>query len=146
MEGTLNGFPFRATLEPDGRGNHQLTVDEALREAAGAGIADTWTVEITRVGEEPETRVPAELREALAAEPEAQASWANTTPMARRDWILWITSARQPETRSGRVAKGCDMLKSGKRRVCCFGGLSWLVKEHPAVETWLPFPKAVRKK
>jgi uncharacterized protein YdeI (YjbR/CyaY-like superfamily) len=60
------------------------------------------------------------LRKALAAAPKAKASWSDITPVARRDWILWITSAKRPETRARRVANACDMLASGKRRVCCF--------------------------
>src|SRR5436305_74994 len=32
-------------------------------------------------------------------------TWADITPMARRDWILWITSAKQNETRLIRMKK-----------------------------------------
>ena len=141
VEGTINGFPFRATLEPNGKGSHWLKVNQALHDAAGADAGDTVTVEITRVGEEPEIRVPTDLRKALAAVPRAQALWADITPNARRDWILWISSAKQPETRRRRIEKACGMLASGKRRVCCFGGLNWLTKDHVAPgETWLPLP------
>jgi hypothetical protein len=141
VEGTINGFPFRAALEPDGNGSHCLRVSQAMRAAAGADAGDTVTVELTRTGDEPEIRVPVDLRKALAAAPAAQALWSEITPMARRDWILWISSAKLPETRRGRVRKACDMLSSGKRRVCCFGGLNWLRKDHAAAgETWLPLP------
>lgn len=143
VEGTINGFPFRAALEPSGKGSHWLRVNKAMRDAAGADAGDTVTVEITRVEEEPETRVPMDLRKALAAAPPAQALWAEITPVARRDWILWISSARQPETRTRRIENACDMLASGKRRVCCFGGLNWLRKDHAtAGETWLPLPNS----
>src|SRR5947207_5621140 len=91
----------------------------------GADGDDTVTVEITRAGEEPEIRVPVDLRKALADAPMAQASWADITPIARRDWILWISSAKQSETRKRRIEKACAMLASGKRRVCCFGGINW---------------------
>jgi len=141
VEGTINGFPFRAALEPNGKGSHWLRVNKAMHDAAGADAGDTVTVEITRAGEEPELRVPMDLRQALADAPLAQALWADITPMARRDWILWISSAKQPETRRGRIEKACDMLASGKRRVCCFGGLNWLRKDHAtAGGTWLPLP------
>ena len=141
VEGTINGFPFRAALEPDGKGSHWLRVNKAMCAAAGAEDGDTATVEVTRVGEEPEIRVPTDLHEALAAAPRARALWSKITPMARRDWILWLSSAKQPETRRGRIEKACDMLASGKRRVCCFGGLNWLRKNHEtAGETWLPLP------
>src|SRR5262245_21999573 len=36
VEGTINGFPFRATLEPTDQGSHRLRVNKALQEAAGA--------------------------------------------------------------------------------------------------------------
>src|SRR5271169_485234 len=61
VEGTINAFPFRAALEPNGKGTHCLKVNKALRDAAGAGTADTVTVEIARAGEEPEARVPMDL-------------------------------------------------------------------------------------
>ena len=105
VEGTINGFPFRAALEPNGKGSRCLKVSKALRDAASADAVDTVTVEITRDGEEPETRVPVDLRKALAAAPLAQASWADITPIARRDWILWISSAKQPGTRRRRIEK-----------------------------------------
>jgi hypothetical protein len=142
IEGIINGFPFRAALEPDGQGSHRLKVNKAMHEAAGADTGDTVIVEITRTGEEPELRMPADLHKALAKVPPARAMWANITPMARRDWILWISSTKYPETRASRIEKACDMLASGKRRVCCFGGLNWLRKDHAAAGgTWLPLPK-----
>ncbi|MND03816.1 hypothetical protein D3C83_238160 [compost metagenome] len=59
--------------------------------------------------------------------------------MARRDWILWISSGKLPETRQIRIEKACSMLGAGKKRVCCFGGLGWLRKDHAhAGENWLP--------
>src|SRR5260370_19505338 len=98
VEGVINSLPFRAALEPDGKGSHWLRVNQAMHDAAGADAGDTVTVEITRVGAEPELRMPKDLRQALRAAPPAQASWADITPMARRDWIVSITSAKQPET------------------------------------------------
>src|SRR5579864_1627096 len=84
VEGTINGFPFRAALEADGKGSHRLRVNQAMQDAAGAGAGDTVTVEITRAGEEPQTRMPMDLRKALAATPPAQELWARITPIARR--------------------------------------------------------------
>jgi hypothetical protein len=143
VEGTINGFPFRAAFEPNGKGSHWLRVNQALHDAAGATAGDTVTVEIMRAGEEPATRVPMDLRKALAAAPLAQALWAQITPLARRDWILWISSAKQLETRRGRIEKACAMLASGKRRVCCFGGINWLRKDHASAGgTWLQLPNS----
>jgi hypothetical protein len=121
IEGTLNGFSFQATLEPDGQRSHWLKVDRKLREAAGAAAGDAVTLEIAPTTEEPEPAVPADLRKALAAAaPKARALWSNITPIAHRDWIHWITSAKQPETRTRRIKNACSMLAAGKRRPCCF--------------------------
>ena len=38
VEGTINGFPFRAALEPNGKGSHWLRVNRAMHDAAGADI------------------------------------------------------------------------------------------------------------
>ncbi|HUC83821.1 MAG TPA: YdeI/OmpD-associated family protein [Candidatus Acidoferrales bacterium] len=120
VEGTINGIPFRATLEPDGQRSHWLRVDRKLREAAGADAGDVVALEIAPAGEVPEPSVPADLRKALAAAPKARALWSDVTPTARRDWIHWITSAKQPQTRARRIDNACAMLAAGKRRVCCF--------------------------
>jgi hypothetical protein len=141
VEGTINGSPFRAALKPNAKGSHWLTVNKAMHDAAGADADDTVTVEIARAGEEPEIRLPMDLREALAAAPLAQAGWEDITPMARRDWIFSISSAKQPETRRRRIEKACDMLASGKRRLCCFPGIKWLMKKNAeSCGMWLPLP------
>lgn len=69
---------------------------------------------------EPEPKVPADLRQALAASPQVKALWSDLTPIARRDFISWIDSAKQPETRRRRIKRTCSMLAAGKRRPCCF--------------------------
>jgi len=73
-------------------------------------------------------KIPADLRKALATAPRSRALWEDITPNMCRDWILWINSAKKKETRKRRIEKACDMLASGKRRVCCFGGIKWLMK------------------
>jgi hypothetical protein len=120
VDGTLDGYPFQATLEPDGEGSHWLKVTRAMREAAGADVGDTATLEIAPVAEEPEPRVPADLRKALAATPEARTQWSGLTAVARRDWIHWITSGKKAETRERRITTACSKLASGKRNACCF--------------------------
>jgi hypothetical protein len=120
VAGTINGCSFRATLEPDGQRSHWLKVTRKMREGAGAAVGDSVTLEITPTGKEPEPRVPTDLRKALTAAPKARALWLDITPIARRDWIHWITSAKRSETRTRRIENACEMLAAGKRRVCCF--------------------------
>ena len=76
-------------------------------------------------GEESEPRVPTDLRKALAATAMAKTQWGDLTPIARRDFISWIDSAKQPETRRRRIEKACSMLAAGKRRPCCYSIVSF---------------------
>ncbi|MBV8371962.1 MAG: YdeI/OmpD-associated family protein [Candidatus Eremiobacteraeota bacterium] len=65
-------------------------------------------------------QMPADLRDVLAAAPNATARWLDLTPLARRDFISWIDSAKQSETRKRRVESVPSRLAAGKRRPCCF--------------------------
>ena len=121
IEGTINGVAFQTAVEPDGQKSHWLKVNQKLSKSAGAKAGDIVTLEIAPAGEDTEPEVPADLRKALAAAPaKTRATWSDITPNARRDWIHWITSAKQKETRTRRVKNACSMLAAGKRRVCCF--------------------------
>lgn len=120
VAGTINGHPFQATLEPDGQLSHWLKLDRKLLDAAGATVGEVVALEISPVKPEPEPRLPADFGKALAAHPEARATWEAATTLARVDWIHWVTSAKQKKTRESRIRDACDMLASGKKRVCCF--------------------------
>jgi len=120
VAGTLNGRPFQATLEPDGQKSHWLKVSDRLRKAAGAEVGAAVALQMAPAEVQQESRIPSDLRQALASAPQARAVWAAITPTARRDWILWIVSAKLPQTRARRIRNACEMLAAGKRRVCCF--------------------------
>jgi hypothetical protein len=121
IEGTFNGVSFQAELQPDGQKSHWLKVDRKLSKSADVNAGDMVTLEISPAGKNTEPEVPTDLCKALAAAaPKTRATWLDITPNARRDWIHWITSARQTETRARRIKNACSMLAAGKRRVCCF--------------------------
>lgn len=120
VEGTINGYPFQAMLEPDGQLSHWLRVSRDLCEGAQASIGEVVSVHIAPASPEPEPQLPGDLQDALAACPAAKATWNNTTTIARVDWIHWVESAKQAKTRKSRVKAALDMLSSGKKRVCCF--------------------------
>jgi uncharacterized protein YdeI (YjbR/CyaY-like superfamily) len=67
-----------------------------------------------------EPKVPADLRKVLVTNPTAREKWGDLTAIARTDFIRWIDSAKQAETRRRRIERVPSMLASGKRRPCCF--------------------------
>lgn len=60
--------------------------------------------------------LPADLKKALIANARALATWEDITPLARNEWICWISSAKKAETRTRRITWGCENLQDGKRR------------------------------
>ena len=104
VHGTFNGVAFQATLEPDGQGGHWLKVDRKMREA-GAGGAPPGRHAGNRArwqGGTPVCRRSAEG--SRGSRRGLRKVWSSITPMARRDWIHWIVSAKQAETRARQLS------------------------------------------
>lgn len=118
--GTINSFRFQAALEPDGKGSHWFRVDKTMSKAIGADAGDTVMLAIEPIKEWSEPNVPADLKKALAVVPQAHTLWMEITTMARWDWIRWIGSTKQLETRRRRIETALSKLKAGDRRPCCF--------------------------
>ena len=67
-------------------------------------------------------KVPTDLRKVLTSDPEVLAKWNDLTPLARNEWICWITHVKTPETRKHHIARARAELVEGKRRPCCWPG------------------------
>lgn len=65
---------------------------------------------------------PSYIARTFAVHKEILAAWKDITPLARNEWICWITSAKKPETRAHRLDRAVAELRQGKRRPCCFAG------------------------
>lgn len=66
--------------------------------------------------------VPADLRKALTSDRAARAAWEDLTPLARNEWICWVTYVKKDETRKEHATRLIKQLKEGKRRPCCWMG------------------------
>lgn len=66
--------------------------------------------------------VPTDMRKALLADTAAHALWEGLTPLARNEWICWVTFVKQEKTRSEHIVRLVAELKEGKRRPCCWIG------------------------
>lgn len=66
--------------------------------------------------------MPADFKKALLSEPKAAALWQDITPLARNEWICWVTSGKKAETRDIRIGKALSKMKGGMRRPCCWAG------------------------
>ena len=67
-------------------------------------------------------KMPEDLRKAIISTSAARTVWEDITPLARNEWICWVTSGKKVETRSIRIGKALSKLKGGMRRPCCWIG------------------------
>ena len=77
--------------------------------------------------------VPDDLREALVENGALCEIWNNLTPLARNEWICWVTHVKKPETRAKHIVRLCEDLQSGKRRPCCWPGCP---HRNPNTQKW----------
>lgn len=78
-------------------------------------------------------RAPADLSKAIGSNSIARAAWKELTPLARNEWICWVTTAKQSATRSRRIERAVEDLQAGKRRPCCWPGCP---HRRPSARKW----------
>lgn len=84
--------------------------------------------------------VPADLKKSLLANAEVLDKWNNLTPLARNEWICWITIVKKPDTRKEHIVRLSEDLLEGKRRPCCWPGCP---HRRPSAQKW--FEKKAKK-
>lgn len=67
-------------------------------------------------------KTPTDLKYILTSTPDILTIWKSLTPLARNEWICWVTSAKKSETRIKRIKQLTENLRDGKRRPCCWPG------------------------
>ena len=120
VEGTINGNKFQAALEPDGKGSHWFSVDAAMQKSIKAKLGDSVTLDIDPAKEWVEPKIPPDFKKALSSSSKASLLWKGITPINRWDWMRWLQSTKNPETRKKRINTAISMLEAGKGRRCCF--------------------------
>jgi Domain of unknown function (DUF1905)/Bacteriocin-protection, YdeI or OmpD-Associated len=120
VKGTINDFEFQTALEPDGRGGHWLNIDKNMQKAAGLKVGDTPTLSIESTKDWPEPEIPKDVQDGIVDNAKTHDLWERVTPMARWEWLRWIGSTNNSETRERRIEVSCSKLLNGLRRPCCF--------------------------
>ncbi len=67
-------------------------------------------------------KMPADLRDVLNKNKDVLKLWEGLTPLARNEWICWVTIVKKAETRQEHLVRLCEDLLAGKRRPCCWPG------------------------
>lgn len=121
VTGTINQQEFRTVLEPDGNWGHWVHIPEKLKKTLGISNNDTIDFELNVTKEWPEPIIPEDFASDLKRAPViVHTKWQNITPMARWEWVRWINSTGNPDTRAVRIEKSISKLSGKHRRPCCF--------------------------
>ncbi len=67
-------------------------------------------------------KMPSDLNVVLKANKDVLELWKKLTPLARNEWICWVTIVKKEETRTEHLRQLCERLREGKRRPCCWPG------------------------
>jgi uncharacterized protein YdeI (YjbR/CyaY-like superfamily) len=67
-------------------------------------------------------KLPADFKKVITSRREVLSLWEDITPLARNEWICWVTSGKKTETRNIRIKKALSKLSGGMRRPCCWSG------------------------
>ncbi len=66
--------------------------------------------------------IPNDLKNLIKAKKELTTKWDSLTPLAKNEWICWITIVKKPETRKEHLERFSEDILNGKKRPCCWPG------------------------
>jgi hypothetical protein len=119
IQGTINNVPFQSPSEPDGRGSHWFELSDKLINEMGIIVGQTVSLNIASIEEWVEPEIPEDIMDAIIKAGLIK-HWNALTTKAHWDWLRWIRSTQNPETRKKRIDVACSKLQHGDKRPCCF--------------------------
>lgn len=67
-------------------------------------------------------KVPKDIKDVLVSAPKVRELWNALTPLARNEWICYVTIVKKKETRNDHLTRLQEDLLRGKKRPCCWPG------------------------
>lgn len=77
--------------------------------------------------------LPEDVQQALWNNQEIIDAWNTLTPLARNEWICWVTIVKKEETRKNHIKRLLEDIAKGKKRPCCW---PWCPHHRPDAEKW----------
>jgi Domain of unknown function (DUF1905)/Bacteriocin-protection, YdeI or OmpD-Associated len=108
---TINGTRYASTIATI-RGEPKIPVSADMRSCAGIAAGDSITVELERDDAPRTVDLPVEFADALCADPATSDRFAALSYSNQRRHVLYITGARTTETRTRRIQRVLDELRT----------------------------------
>jgi uncharacterized protein YdeI (YjbR/CyaY-like superfamily) len=110
VKGEINGFAFRTSLFPTGKGYHYLLVNKRMQAGAGARPGMVARFHLQPDTEKRVAVVPRELQRILNEERSFR-RWFEQLNYSTRKWITdWVTQVKSPEARGRRAEQVAEQL------------------------------------
>ena len=110
VKGEINGFAFRTSLFPTGKGYHYLLVNKRMQAGAGARPGMVARFHLQPDTEKRVAIVPRELQRILNEERSLR-RWFEQLNYSTRKWITdWVTQVKSPEARGRRAEQVAEQL------------------------------------
>ena len=110
VKGEINGFAFRTSLFPTGKGYHYLLVNKRMQAGAGARPGMVARFHLQPDTEKRVAIVPGELQRILNEERSFR-RWFEQLNYSTRKWITdWVTQVKSPEARGRRAEQVAEQL------------------------------------
>jgi len=110
----FDGAPYRGSLVTFGGPGHRILVVAEVQQAIGKGPGDSVHVAVRLDTAERIVELDADVEGALEASGSLEQFRALAYSHQKEFW-LWVSGAKKPETRRARVEKTIEMLEAGKR-------------------------------
>jgi bifunctional DNA-binding transcriptional regulator/antitoxin component of YhaV-PrlF toxin-antitoxin module len=112
---TFDGYPYRGILSTMGSGAHAILVRKDVRAAIGKKIGDRVAVVVEQDIEERVVDMPTALTDLLKRNKKALAFFESLSFTNRKEYALWISSAKRPETKTNRLEQILTKLLDKKK-------------------------------
>jgi uncharacterized protein YdeI (YjbR/CyaY-like superfamily) len=118
VKGEINGFPFRTSLFPTGKGYHYLLVNKRMQAGAAARPGTVAQFRLEPDTEKRVATVPAELHRILN-EDRSFRRWFDQLNYSTRKWIAdWLSHVKSPEARVRRAEQVAEQLLATMEAEC----------------------------
>lgn len=67
-------------------------------------------------------KFPNDIEKLLRSNKGLLEKWNSLTPLAKNEWICWVTMVKKQETRHKHLKRLSEDLLAGKKRPCCWPG------------------------
>jgi hypothetical protein len=113
IKATFDGHPYRGLIANMGTGSHVLLVRKDIRAAIGKKVGDSIAVEIEEDMEERVVEIPEDLQEVFKKNKKAKEFFDTLSYTNRKEYVVWINSAKKTLTRETRVKATISKLLKG---------------------------------